>query len=207
MAFPTTGVLDTFSTGSAMSADWSADPFNFGGIVFDIISGSATTENAATYCAAYWDTASFGPASEVFCTIIEKPSAGGDFAIGVRIANPDSASASGYRVGFFNTVARVYRVDNATPTQLGADISVTVANGDKVGFEANGSTLTVYRDTGGGWTSIGSRSDSTYTAAGFISLEAYNGGVDNPNFDDFGGGTISGDPPTEINPESLFSAG
>jgi RHS repeat-associated protein len=61
---------------------------------------------------------------------------------------------------------------------------LTWSAGDKLGFRAVGSTLTAYHYTGGAWSSVASRTDSTY-ASGYIGLESYSTSW---TLDDFGGG-------------------
>lgn len=95
---------------------------------------------------------------------------------------PWYAHASGVGSGL-----RAYRVDNGVLTQLGAQFDKVLANGDDLGGEIIGSTLKVYYNTGAGWIEGLSRTDSTYTAAGFVGLRVFS---DVNPMDDFGGGTV-----------------
>jgi PKD repeat protein len=55
-----------------------------------------------------------------------------------------------------------------------------------------GDTLSIYVDTGDGWSVIGTASDSTYASAGYIGLNCYaHQGANTWAVDDFGGGTVS----------------
>jgi hypothetical protein len=47
----------------------------------------------------------------------------------------------------------------------------------------------------GAWSLLGSRTDSTYTAAGKIGVKINDSGL-NGRFDDFGGGTVVGGAPS-----------
>lgn len=131
---------------------------------------------------AYWNAATFGPDCEVFCTLALGAVDG--YLLYARIVNPGAGTMDGY-MGEFNSsdVIRVYRIDNAVYTQLGADISTPIdASADQVGMRISGSTINVY--VNGVW--IDSRVDATYTAAGRIGLDI----PANAIIDDFGGGTI-----------------
>ena len=64
--------------------------------------------------------------------------------------------------------------------------------GDSIGMSMVGSTITVYyKASGGSWTSLGTRTDSTYTAAGRLQLGQWlsSSGVAS-TIDNFGGGAI-----------------
>jgi hypothetical protein len=81
----------------------------------------------------------------------------------------------------------VYRVDNGGFTQLGAAITQNFATGEKLGLEAIGSTIAVYRFASAVWSQLSTRSDSTYTTAGKIGMFCDN---TTTKLDDFGGGTV-----------------
>src|SRR5258708_29646870 len=54
-------------------------------------------------------------------------------------------------------------------------------------MQVTGNTISAWIDTGGGWKLVGSRTDSTYSQAGYIGAELYGG--TSRSLDDFGGGT------------------
>jgi hypothetical protein len=83
----------------------------------------------------------------------------------------------------------VYRVDDNSNTLLGSSFSQAFTDGDSIGITHVGSTITIYFKSGAGsWTSLGTRTDGTYTGAGRIAI----GGFDSTSltFDDFGGGAL-----------------
>jgi hypothetical protein len=107
-----------------------------------------------------------------------------------RIRNPGTSSLSGYAVEFHAELGGVYvyRVtNNVYSSALGGPIAATFGRGARVGISIVGSTINVWLNTGAGWVKVGSRTDATYAAAGFIGAELYGG--TNRSFDDFGGGT------------------
>lgn len=201
MAFPTTGVLDSFTRaneGPPPSASWdypinSAFAAGAGMSVLSNVIGSSST----TFCGSYYKT-SYGPDTEAFVTIATLPGVGLDLFLDVRIVSPGSggsggASGDSYSASWVNQAGAdeliYFRADNGVYTQLGAtDTPGNMTAGDKFGVEMIGSTIQAYRYTGGAWAAFGtSRSDSTYSAAGSIGC----GFGDNiGRFDDFGGGTV-----------------
>lgn len=196
MAFPTTSVLDAFNraNGLLVGGNWSNDTFNFGAgsTALTINTNQVAPENAS-YGEVYWNPTTFGPDSEVFVTYAVAAHNGGDWGVGLRVTNPDSTAVDGYRCAVFqlagNDEVKLYRVDNGVATQLGVTVTQNFSVGDSFGAEMIGSTLQVYRKTAGSWASIASRSDGTYTAAGYIGMYTFSTGA-NGRLDDFGGGTV-----------------
>ncbi len=70
----------------------------------------------------------------------------------------------------FPSTVTLNRVDNLVTTVL-ATFTQTVSNGDSLGIEIVGSTLTAYYRAGAGaWTSLGTATDATYSAGGYKAL-------------------------------------
>ncbi len=192
MAFPTTSILDTgvrANAGPPPSASWSADT-GVGPNQLVIASNTFAVNAANGY--AYWNVATFGPASEVFCTITTTTESQYT-AIYLRV---DPVGNNGYEaevdpVAGTDTSA-YFRMDNAVYTQLGASVSQEFTNGDGFGLEMIGNVMQMYRRSAGVWATLGTtRTDSTYTVAGNLALQLGEILVD---VNDFGGGTaiISG---------------
>lgn len=189
-SFPTTSVLDTgvrANAGPPPSASWTADTgIGTNNLVISSNSIAATTANAY----AYWNVSTFGPNSEVFCTITTKAD-GNYVAVYARV---DPAGNNGYEVEndpVAGTDTSAYFImTGAVFTQLGASVSQEFANGDGLGLEIVGSTLQMQRRSASVWATLGtSRSDSTYASAGNLALQI---GNTLPRVNDFGGGTIAG---------------
>jgi hypothetical protein len=116
------------------------------------------------------------------------PSATNYLDLIIRAQGPGAGTADAYEFGMVGANAEFYRVDNDVYTLLGAAVTaVGWAAGDKIGFEASGTSLTGYRHNGASWSSVGSRTDATYGSAGYIGIY-----IDRQTgrFDNFGGGTI-----------------
>jgi len=88
--------------------------------------------------------------------------------------NGDGYAARGISTGNTN----VYRYDNGTGTQLGATCTQTVSANDELGVRAEGTNITSYLNN----TAICTRSDATYSAAGFAAMQTSNSG---DRLDDF----------------------
>lgn len=191
MAFPSTGVLDTFdraNSTTSLGANWTADAYGEGQGSLGVISNTAYSSDATTR-SNFWNVADYGPDVEAHCTL---STASSDYiGLGIRLQDTGGAGGDvdGYAVEFQTTSIRVYRLDNTGFTQLGATITISpaLANGDGVGAEMSGTTITVYKRVGGTWTSEGTRTDSTYSAAGKIALQI---DLNTTRVDDYGGGTI-----------------
>lgn len=191
MAFPENGILDDFNRGDE------GPPMTGWG---DLINGLVVSSNACTLSAAgantsYYDTILTDDDCEVYFTITVAPTTNRNVVVYARLKDVgSSATVDGYLMRYTEgtDILQIARLDNGSETVLGADISQSLTDGDKMGLEIVGDTLTAYVDTGGGWTSVGSRTDSTYADAGYIGAGI--GG--NGTIDDFGGGGLSGAPPT-----------
>jgi hypothetical protein len=60
---------------------------------------------------------------------------------------------------------------NGADSTVITTFSAPVAAGDSVGLAASGSTLTAYRKAGlGAWAAVGSATDTSITAGGFVSF-------------------------------------
>ena len=207
MAFPTTSVLDAF-TGTngddlpTYSGNWSQTA----GIAnLEIQSNSATATSNGTNNSNYWNASNFGPDSECYVTISTKHGTGNAVVCGVRHQQETSgATIAGYWIySLTNTGTDQYtleRLDNGVITQLGADFAQEITAGDSIGIEAVGSTLTAYYHNGSSWSSLGTRTDSTYSGAGKLLLFCSDTSA---RLDGFGGGTVSSGTEIDATLESL----
>jgi hypothetical protein len=207
MAFPTTGILDNFNRaneGPPPSSNWDGKVYTNDSTAWSVVSNVA--DSGGSNSRNYWDVTTFGPDSEVYFTIAAIPSPTTNYAdvcvllraVGVGTGGGGGSTTDAYHAGWHKIDAgsdllEYYRVDDSAYTQLGSSESVTeMANGHKFGASMIGSTLQAYADTGSGWAVFGtSRTDSTYTAAGYIAILT---GEPSTQIDDFGGGTVLNTP-------------
>lgn len=192
MSFPTvTDLLDNFNRaneGPPPSANWSTTDSPGLSVVGNQAAPGASGGNATA-----WDATTFGPDSEAYATVAVSQAVDEYMGLEARLAD---IITPGTRDGYGVYVVRrsgtdqweCYRLDNQIFTLLGATVTgPDVDPGDKIGIEIIGTTIKGYHFDGATWTEVLSRTDSTYTAAGFIGLHA-DGTV--ARWDDFHGGTV-----------------
>lgn len=198
--FPTQGILDQFTGANATSppnASWTNQIAGIGSGL-EIQSNACETAESVlpnNYGTGFYNVTDYGPDAECYCTISDYSGENDRVGVGVRLASAGTSGLDGYAahldtvLGAANDTVNIYRIDNAVLTTLGATITQEMAAGEKLGIEAIGTTITVYRHAGS-WASIGNRTDGTYSAAGKIGLwtRSANGTM---RMDDFGGGTVS----------------
>jgi hypothetical protein len=207
MAFPTTSVLDNFNR-ATLGTNWTNDPFHGGATAFPI-QGSVAVGGTG-YSEEWWNVATYGPDCECYVTISTNPTSGTSgqgFWVTARAQQESSAASTGdgYQA-FVSKLAgtdkvQLIRIDNTVGTVLTPDtLTQEFADGESLGLEIIGSTLTAYRKSGGTWTSIGNRSDATYGSAGHLSFGWSDSGAFPGRFDDFGGGTVTSAAVTTTSP-------
>lgn len=191
MAFPTTGILDSFNRaneGPPPSSNFSgpADPGDG-----SLQTSSNQCVSASGYGYIWWNVAQFGPDCEAYVTLASVPDVSWNYTwVAVKLQSPGTSGIDGYEITIetqqspTNDNVYVNRIDNNVSTQLGATINTNFAAGDGLGVGILGSAISAYRRSSGTWSSLGSRTDSTY-GAGYIGVGT---GTAHP-LDDFGGGT------------------
>lgn len=186
MAFPTTSVLDTFSDTEGPPMTGWATPTGYAGLKSN---GSTCLADAAN-AVGFWNSVLSGADCEAFCTVTTATSSSNTVGVWARCANIGSgATVDGYFLSMGEGATdlwSIYRVDNGVPTLLGSTFSQEVSDGDSIGIAVIGTTIEAwYKASGGSWTMLDSRTDSTYSAAGYIgaSISDTTGRID-----DFGGG-------------------
>lgn len=198
MAFPSTPILDTVTGG--LSPAWTNDPYGLGssGITY-AGSNQATGQPGTAYGESYWSAASYGPDCEAYVSIPTMPATDDEIALGLRIQNAGTGSATGYYVEFNRLTGTdsvvVYRVTSGGVFTSIGSVSQEFSAGDRLGAEVTGTGATVsikiYRYTGGAWAQLGSTISDTdaarITAAGRIALTIQG---NTARVDDFGGGTV-----------------
>jgi hypothetical protein len=106
--------------------------------------------------------------------------------------SPSTSSLDGYisESAASLTEARIYRLDDDSTTQLGSSDALgwTMTTGDKIAIQMIGDQIMGwYKDGASAWSLEITRTDDTYSAAGYMGQER-NGADTN---DDFYAGTIS----------------
>lgn len=194
--FPTTSVLDSFDRTDE-------NPLSFGGQWTTSVRSGATSPLLVTgnLCAgsssgansSFWNIATFTD-SEVFATMTTK-SGVNLFAIFLGLLGPgNNLTVDGYGlqlviVGGTDSLRISILTDGVLAT-LGADIPQEVSDDDSIGLDRISTILTAYyKASGGSWTALSSRNDSTYTTAGNLGMQI-NNSLHRVNH--FGGGNVVG---------------
>ena len=186
MAFGATSIIDNFNRANENPMTGWANMTTSG---LQVVSNACTTSGAGLN-SSYWNTIFTGADCEAYVTIASDPASNRSMYVYVRLTDIGSGTTDGYAIKFNKLsgtdTLQLIRVDNGSETVLGANFTQELTAGNKFGIEIVGSTLTAYVDTGSGWTSLGTRTDSTYSAAGYAGLGIASGSLDN-----FGGGVLS----------------
>lgn len=194
-SFPTSAVIDDFNRaneGPSMTG-WTNvnDMAGSSGRGFEVIGNQAQC-NAISVNMDYKTATTYGPDVEAYVTIVDIGVGVDSSGIAFRLSDPTGTPTGYLVIATASNNIQVYRIDgDSSVTQLGSDISQTVGDGDSIGVTMIGSTITVYYKVGAGaWNSIGTRTDSTYSGAGYIGLWADCGNPHSGKFDDLKGGTL-----------------
>ena len=186
MAFGATSIIDNFNRANENPMTGWANMTTSG---LQVVSNACTTSGAGLN-SSYWNTIFTGADCEAYVTIASDPASNRSMYVYVRLTDIGSGTTDGYAIKFNKLsgtdTLQLIRVDNGSETVLGANFTQELTAGNKFGIEIVGSTLTAYVNTGSGWTSLGTRTDSTYSAAGYAGL-----GIASGSLDDFGGGVLS----------------
>lgn len=186
MAFPVNGVIDDCNR-----ADEGPPPTGWGDMVSGlVISSNQLAPSGPGNRSSYYATILTDDDCEVYATIGTAPANNRNMSLYARLTDIGSGTTDGYGVRLNKTTGtdtlQIVRMDNGSLSVLGADFSQELVDGDQFGLEIVGSTLTLYVNTGSGWSSLGSRTDSTYPNAGYLGADIGSG-----TLDDFGGGGLS----------------
>jgi len=196
-SFPVSAVIDNFNRsneGPPMTG-WANinELFQSAGTGrgFEVISNQAQC-NSNSVNADYKSATTYGPDVEVYATIVDIGVGVDSSGLSFRVSDPTGTPTGYLVIATASNTIRVYRMNGDSDlTQLGSDISQTVSDGDSIGVTMIGSTITVYYKVGAGaWNSIGTRTDSTYSNAGYVGLWADCGSANSGKFDDLKGGTL-----------------
>lgn len=195
-AFPTTGILDTF-TGSdedPIATNWSGPVY--GGSFGQMKRASnALRSSTGSFAGSYYDIQKFGPDCEVYVDVVAKPDDGKTLVLGFRKPSLPT-TFEGYELLWTTDVAGIddYSVAildaGSSRTTILGPIPRDFNIGDGIGMSIEDTTLKVWHRQAGVWALIDSVTNATITDAGFLSVGMENnetsGIVDN-----FGGGTIA----------------
>ena len=168
MTFPVNAVLDNFTRADGgIGSGWG---------VLNSYSQFVIRSNAVSVAPSpafmYYKT-QYTATQEVYVTVLD---AAQTVRLLLRVADP-TTSASGYYAEFTGTAWSIKTIAGAT---VDSGTFAGYAAGDKLGFAASETTLSVYHYDADGaavWVEIDNTTDATYNRAGYIGLGYDNGGT------------------------------
>lgn len=186
----TPGILDAFNRADENPLSngglWARpDP---GGGFLKIVS-NVVASNDTFADSAYWTPETFGPDSDAGITISALANDGGGIRVYVRLVNVNiDSNYGGYYIRWTYSAAGTDTIQlfKTNPATQIATYSQDLGVGDKIRIRAIGNVIQAWIYQSGTWTMLGSVTDSTYTAAGYVGF-----GISNTTAraDDFFGGT------------------
>ena len=188
--FPTTSVLDSFSQSPGpLSSNWQSPGLQDAGKVS--VPSSGETVSSSGTASATWKATSFGAGQEAYLTVPVLPAAGDYFQVCGRVSSLTGTSVSMYflRVTPSKNLWDLRKKLNGGGSTSMGTFTAPFAAGDSAGLQLNGSTITAWHESGtGSWTAVGSVTDTSITAGGYI---AFTLGDTTVRGGAFGGGNAS----------------
>lgn len=192
MFFPVNGVVDAFNRANEtpIAAPWAGPLFSGEGQMNLTSNALKFSTTSGIFSGSYYNQL-FGPDVEAYFTLSTLPADTERINFMARVQNPGAAGINGYMVtliasGVGNDTVRIRKTTAGSNSTLGADItSEDFAAGDGLGIQVIGSTIKAWRRSSGVWRELGSRTDTSFTTAGYIGFE---GDGTTTVIEDFGGG-------------------
>jgi large repetitive protein len=168
-SFPTTSVLDTFAQPGPLGSNWKSPALQDTGTVS--VSASGQTVSSAGTAAALWIATPFSADEEAYITVPVLPAAGHTFAVDARVSSLTPSNVSMYflQVTPSKQLWDLRRKINGAGSTSMTTFTAPFAAGDSAGLQLTGSTITAWHRSGtGSWTPVGSVTDTSITAGGYI---------------------------------------
>lgn len=202
-SFPVNGVIDDFNRTNEdpVTGDWSNLVFGNGsgfGCQVDTNELSKATGNPGDGC--WYNASTYEAAQEVYMTMPNATNHTDTSPMRLLFCLHNSVGTSatlGYSVTIkkesaaTDTITLEYINGADSYTDIGADFNQEVDDGDRVGVTTDGAgNFDIYfDDAGGGWSLLGSRSDSTYSCgSSYLGVHLKSSTFD---LDNFGGGNVN----------------
>lgn len=135
---------------------------------FKVYANQLQPNSSGNESGGHWDANPFNANQYAFVTVVAVD-AGNLLGVAVRA----HASAATYYGGYWDNASfYVFKNVAGSWTQLGSAFG-SVSATDKVKLEVSSTTLEYFKDTGGGWSSQGTRSDSAISS-GSAGVSGYN---------------------------------
>lgn len=184
MAFPSTPIIDAFTRAdeNPLAAPWLGQLISTEDQL-QLVSNEAAVITAGTFGGSY--TTLCGPDCEAYATFTTVD-AGNRCEVYARVFI-DGSGTDAYCVSQVGGTWSLRSVTNSTSAAIGATFVQAVASGDSMGIKVSGNTIEAwYKAAAGAWTLLATRTDSTWTNAGYLGLRFFDLTY---RADNFGGGT------------------
>jgi hypothetical protein len=169
-AFPATSVLDTFPQPGTLGSNWKSPALQDTGTV-SVSATSGQTVSSAGTAAALWLPTTFNANQEAYLTVPRLPAAGHTVAVEGRVSSLTPSTVSMYflQVTPSTQLWDLRRKINGAGSTSMKTFTAPFATGDSLGLQLSGSTITAWHKSGtGSWTPVGSVTDTSITAGGYI---------------------------------------
>jgi len=169
-AFPTTPVLDTFGQPGPLGSNWKSPALQDTGTVSVSTTAGQTVASAGT-AAALWVATPFNADQEAYLTVPVLPAAGHTIALDGRVSSLTPSNVSMYflQVTPSKQLWDLRRKINGAGSTSMKTFTAPFAAGDSAGLQLTGSTITAWHESGtGSWAPVGSVTDTSITAGGYI---------------------------------------
>jgi len=183
-----TGLLDDFNradqTSGLLGTDWNVN-INAGTHTNHDILVNQCKADAGAFSSNWWTTR-FGVDQEASAIIVATPTTG-SFRLYARLGDPGTTRAFGYELEITATDSFISKAiaPSFTRTSL-LTLGVMFGSGNKARLRCVGTTISAWRDTGSGYTQVGSVTDTAIPTDGYIGIWTENNAV--TVIDDFTGG-------------------
>lgn len=170
---PLASVTDNFNRGS-LGANWVVPPsgVTFGGVAPTITANQIAGNTSTTHQIAYYNPSTTLFSSDQTNSITYTGTTGSSGSAGVAIGARWSDSG-GYQCFWFGGMVYIQRYGSFANL---TSISSTLSNGNKIQIVMSGSTITCKIDSGSGFTTVLSTTDSTFTS-GAPAFDSYGTGA------------------------------
>ncbi len=194
-AFPINAVIDSFTRAdeNPLGSPWGGI-LTTGEAQLQLLSNQGAGSTADVFNGSVI-TGPFGPDCEAYMTLATID-VGNRAEVYARVFN-DASGIDAYCVSVVGSTWSIRKKTNSSDAALGANHTQALSAGDSIGIRCIGDEIQAwYKPSGGIWTMLFTRNDTTWTAAGGIGARMFGTTY---RIDDFGGGTIT---PQEARPDA-----
>ena len=171
-------------------ARWSNGILSGGENGLKVVSNTLACARTTT-CTGWRNDAQYGPDVEVWATLTTLPGTSNSLRLNARVQQPGSSANDGYELRTIQQTGTdqvlLERIDNGTLKTL-LTLNQELAVGDTLLLRVRGSTLEAWLYDGASWSRLGSLTDTTYPAAGYVGVGLRGTSA---RLDDFGARTLS----------------